>query len=181
MLAEATFQAINSPVAAGRQRTSGLRFADPHVHQLLHALILFRHGAVRGAVAEDGGGPADLAIDCLGGRHRPGVPAFVAMSFRRRAISPASRDEGFATPSLRIARNISSWNQRRRKRRSHDIGLCHRLLNAHDTAACEPADNPLRGNRPLIAAEFAICPDSGGAMRRIATVASSNAAFPVTS
>ena len=42
MLTEDTFQAINSPVAAGRQRASGLRFADPHVHPLLHALILFR-------------------------------------------------------------------------------------------------------------------------------------------
>jgi DNA-binding HxlR family transcriptional regulator len=30
-------------VAAGRQRTSGLRFADPRVHPLWHALILFRH------------------------------------------------------------------------------------------------------------------------------------------
>lgn len=42
MLTEDTFQAINSPVAAGRQRASGLRFADPRVHPLLHALILFR-------------------------------------------------------------------------------------------------------------------------------------------
>jgi hypothetical protein len=42
MLAEDAFQAINSPVAAGRQRASGLRFADPRVHPLLHALILFR-------------------------------------------------------------------------------------------------------------------------------------------
>ena len=42
MLAEDTFQAINSPVTAGRQRASGLRFADPRVHSLLHALILFR-------------------------------------------------------------------------------------------------------------------------------------------
>jgi hypothetical protein len=69
---------------------------------------------------------------------------------------------------------MSSWNQRRR-RRSRDIGLFHRRLDAHDTAACG-------GNRPLIAAiaaEFAICPDSGGTMRRIATVASSNAAFPM--
>jgi hypothetical protein len=32
MLAEDTFQAINSPVAAGRQRASGLRLADPRVH-----------------------------------------------------------------------------------------------------------------------------------------------------
>ncbi len=42
MLAEDTFQAINSPVAAGRQRTSGLRFADPRVQSLWHAIILFR-------------------------------------------------------------------------------------------------------------------------------------------
>jgi len=42
MLAEDTFQAINSPVAAGRQRASGLRFADPRVHALWHAVILFR-------------------------------------------------------------------------------------------------------------------------------------------
>jgi DNA-binding HxlR family transcriptional regulator len=42
ILSEDTFQAINRPVAAGRQRASGLRFADHHVHALLHALILFR-------------------------------------------------------------------------------------------------------------------------------------------
>lgn len=42
MLAETTFQAINSPVAAGGQRASGLRFADPRVHPLLGVLILFR-------------------------------------------------------------------------------------------------------------------------------------------
>jgi hypothetical protein len=42
MLAEDTFQSINNPVVAGRQRASGLRLADPRVHSLLHALILFR-------------------------------------------------------------------------------------------------------------------------------------------
>jgi DNA-binding HxlR family transcriptional regulator len=42
MLAEDTFQAINSPVAAGRQRASGLRFADLRVHSLWHAIILLR-------------------------------------------------------------------------------------------------------------------------------------------
>lgn len=42
ILSEDTFQGINGPVAAGRQRASGLRFADPRVHALLHALILFR-------------------------------------------------------------------------------------------------------------------------------------------
>jgi hypothetical protein len=42
ILAEDAFQAINGLVAEGRQRASGLRFADPRVHELLHALILFR-------------------------------------------------------------------------------------------------------------------------------------------
>ena len=42
MLAEDTFQAINRPAAAGCQRASGLRFADPRVHSLWHAIILFR-------------------------------------------------------------------------------------------------------------------------------------------
>ena len=42
MLTEDTFQTINGPVAAGRQRASGLRFADVHVQSLLHGLIPFR-------------------------------------------------------------------------------------------------------------------------------------------
>src|SRR6202140_5174378 len=42
MLAEDTFRTINGSVAAGRQRASGLRFADPRAHALLQALILFR-------------------------------------------------------------------------------------------------------------------------------------------
>ena len=36
ILAEDAFQAINGPVAEGRQRASGLRFADPRVQALLH-------------------------------------------------------------------------------------------------------------------------------------------------
>src|SRR6266481_3734681 len=42
MLTEDTFRTINNPVAADRQRASGLRFADPRVHALWHAIILFR-------------------------------------------------------------------------------------------------------------------------------------------
>jgi DNA-binding HxlR family transcriptional regulator len=42
MLAEDTFQAINSPVALDRQRASGLRFADSRVQSLWHGIILFR-------------------------------------------------------------------------------------------------------------------------------------------
>ena len=42
MLTEDTFQTINGPVAAGRQRASGLRFADRRIQSLLHGLIPFR-------------------------------------------------------------------------------------------------------------------------------------------
>ena len=42
MLAETTFQAIERPVSRDGQRASGLRFADPKVHNLWHALLLFR-------------------------------------------------------------------------------------------------------------------------------------------
>jgi hypothetical protein len=52
ILSEETFQAVNRPVAAGRQRASGLRFADPRVHALLHAVILFRQ-LVQGFRAAD--------------------------------------------------------------------------------------------------------------------------------
>jgi hypothetical protein len=42
MLAEATFQAIDRPISHDGQHASGLRFADPNVHHLWHALLLFR-------------------------------------------------------------------------------------------------------------------------------------------
>ena len=42
LLSEDTLRAIECPVTAGRQRASGLRFADPRVQALLQALILFR-------------------------------------------------------------------------------------------------------------------------------------------
>ena len=42
ILAEDTVQTINSPVIAGGQRASGLRFADPRTQSLWQALILFR-------------------------------------------------------------------------------------------------------------------------------------------
>ena len=38
MLTEDTFQSINGPVAAGRQRASGLCFADRRIQSLLHGL-----------------------------------------------------------------------------------------------------------------------------------------------
>jgi hypothetical protein len=42
ILAEDCFRRINGPVAQAGQRASGLRFADPRIHPLWHALILFR-------------------------------------------------------------------------------------------------------------------------------------------
>jgi hypothetical protein len=42
VLAEHTFQAVNSPVTVGSQRASGMRFADARTRPLLEALILFR-------------------------------------------------------------------------------------------------------------------------------------------
>jgi hypothetical protein len=42
LLTEDAFQTINGPVAAGRQRASGLRFSDARVQSLLHGLIPFR-------------------------------------------------------------------------------------------------------------------------------------------
>jgi hypothetical protein len=42
ILAEDTFRRIDGPVEQAGQRASGLRFADPRIHPLWHALILFR-------------------------------------------------------------------------------------------------------------------------------------------
>jgi hypothetical protein len=42
ILAEDTFRRINGPIEHAGQRASGLRFADPRIHPLWHALILFR-------------------------------------------------------------------------------------------------------------------------------------------
>jgi hypothetical protein len=54
--------------------------------------------------------------------------------------------------------------------RADSVALCQRLLDGRDTGACEPPDNRCKGDRPLTAADFAICPDCGGTMRPIATV-----------
>ena len=55
--------------------------------------------------------------------------------------------------------------------RGDNLALCHRLLDARVTGTvCEPTDNRTQGDRPLTAADFAICPDCGGTMRRIAAV-----------
>jgi hypothetical protein len=73
ILGEDTFQAINRPVAAGRQRASGLRFADQRVHALLHALILFS------SPLRDSARPicASISPSCQGAiqRRSPRVPS----------------------------------------------------------------------------------------------------------
>jgi hypothetical protein len=81
LLAEQAFQTVNNPVAAGRQRASGLRFADPRVHPLLQALILFRQ-------LPEGFRSADLR------RH------LAALSAR----SPKAISQGVATYQLRRLR-----------------------------------------------------------------------------
>jgi hypothetical protein len=42
MLAEDRFQNLNSPISVNEHRVSGLHFADPRVHLLWRAIILFR-------------------------------------------------------------------------------------------------------------------------------------------
>ena len=59
MLAEDTFQAVNSPVASGHLRASGLRFADPRTHTLFHAIMAFR-------LLADGFRAADLRTHLAG-------------------------------------------------------------------------------------------------------------------
>jgi len=55
--------------------------------------------------------------------------------------------------------------------RSDHLARCRQLLDARVTAvALEPADNRTKDDCSFRAADFAICPDCGGAMRRIAVV-----------
>jgi hypothetical protein len=62
--------------------------------------------------------------------------------------------------------------------RSDHLARCRQLLDAPDTGAREPDDNHTKGDPPITAADFAICPDCGGTMRRIAIVPSSHNAAP---
>src|SRR5438034_1385 len=54
--------------------------------------------------------------------------------------------------------------------RADSVAPCQRLLDGRDAGACEPVDNRTKGDRPLTATDFAICPDCGGTMRPIAAV-----------
>jgi len=62
--------------------------------------------------------------------------------------------------------------------RGDNLARCRRLLDARDPGAREPADNHPEGDRPLTAADFAICHDCGGTMRRTAAVPRSCNAAP---
>jgi hypothetical protein len=55
--------------------------------------------------------------------------------------------------------------------RGDSLALCRRLLDVHDTAAVsEPIASRTKDDCAVTTADFAICPDCGGAMRRIAIV-----------
>jgi hypothetical protein len=109
ILSEDTFQAINRPRAAGRQRASGLRFADQRVHALLHAIILFRQLA-QGFRAADlrqhlaalsGCDPASISQGAITYQlrrlHLHGLIARVPESFRYRVTDAGIRIALFFT------------------------------------------------------------------------------------
>ena len=79
ILAEERLQHINNPVSVNGQRASGLRFADPRVHPLWHAIILFR-------LLADGFRAADLRryLAAFAGRSPDAVrPGAVSYQLRR--------------------------------------------------------------------------------------------------
>jgi len=55
--------------------------------------------------------------------------------------------------------------------RSDHLALCRRLLAIHNPSALsKPANDPGKGDYPFTAIDFAICPECGGTMHRIAAV-----------
>jgi len=105
MLAEGTFRAINGPVEVNGQRASALRFADPRVHALRHALLLFR-------LQPQGFRNAELRLHlaALSGR-RENEPGPGAMSYQLRRLRlhgmieriPKSQRYRVTTMGLRVA------------------------------------------------------------------------------
>jgi DNA-binding HxlR family transcriptional regulator len=112
ILSEDTFQAINQPVAADRQRASGLRFADQRVHALLHALILFRQLAEgfraadlrRHLAALSGNDPASISQGAITYQLRRlrlhGLIERVPQSFRYRVTDFGLRNRPVLHPNL---------------------------------------------------------------------------------
>ena len=81
---------------------------------------------------------------------------------------------GAADPIAKSSSLWPSFNSATNQR-----GRCRQLLEARDAAAAsEPIANRAKGNRPFTTADFALCPDCGGFMRRIAVVPRSRTAPP---
>jgi hypothetical protein len=126
ILSEDTFQAVDQPVAAGRQRASGLRFADLRVHALLHALILFRQ-LVEGFRAADmrrdlaalsGNDPDSISQGAItypmaGGRS-PDEPPLMDLPGIRRSTSPGADGAGAMSSFLSVHRTMASVPSRHR-------------------------------------------------------------------
>jgi hypothetical protein len=127
MLAEATFQAIDHPVSCNGQRASGLRFADPKVHHLFHALLLFR-------LLPDGFRSADLR------QHPAGLRGCLA-----RALGP-----GAITYQLRRLRLHGMIERRPPPISRHRSRLAGRSLlhpNLQPPAAAKSRQHPPRTRR----------------------------------
>jgi hypothetical protein len=148
MLTEDTFQSINNPVKAGRQRASGLRLADPRVHSLLHSLVLFRQLAegfrcgdlrrhLAGLSGRDPGSLTQGAITYQLRRLRlHGFIERLPNSFRYRVTEFGFRAALFFTraynrllrPGLAAAipamRNSSTSLQRAFDKINHEINIC---------------------------------------------------------
>jgi hypothetical protein len=121
----------NSPVAEGRQRASGLRFADPRAHSLWHAMILFRQlvEGFRAAVLR-----RETASHCCAKHRRTELFAFVGAADSFGRVPPPSgtppwpsRGYGHSARQIFVGVGRSAGFAARRKRRR--IG--HQGASAH--------------------------------------------------
>src|SRR3989442_699540 len=111
-----------------------------------------------------GGGPSLDGTRWVACRPSFFLPVRVLSRLFRRLFLQKLKN-AFAAGKLRFFTNLANGS------RSDSLALCRRLLEAGVTSAVrQPADNHPPGDRPLTAADFAICPDCGGTMRRIAVV-----------
>src|SRR3989442_1278510 len=111
-----------------------------------------------------GGGPSLDGTRWVACRPSFFLPVRVLSRLFRRLFLQKLKN-AFAAGKLRFFTNLANGS------RADSLVLCRRLLEAGVTSAVrQPADNHTPGDRPLTAADFAICPDCGGTMRRIAVV-----------